>query len=874
MPRPFVGVNICGRIFGPKPVNLELFSSKPFEHKQQGKGPQQVQWSVIFGKNGCGKSTLAHSFYLYSSLSSNIQKYNSDVQLNFIDSSGSRIEKAISPDNCFVFGDDFVHDKIHYGEDNLGAIAMINTNNDLSERLEEINEKITKYSKEFEELNTHYQETTDDEACGDKISARQEALNYLLKCFRKSSLELQNNPGSWAEIIGITLNQNKQATKINEDSLKRQYKNYIKNNALVKESESLKPRFQSLDENLTLFLKDYQSSVKGIKPIQIELDDPESLSKKLTEVQRILKSQTNTDMSDDIIITHLKDPKIGVNVQQTEDFLAQKPSICKLCLQQIPESHRQKILNVLKKIEKDEKNHELQKDCKNCKIELNEFINKLKQNVENLDDCIRLLFNTEGKKKESEIEAKYNIFYEAIEDTINELTRKSNELGWTPKYQTSQKTLAAYTAYYNAIAQVNNRINDYNNRLTQLEKRKASLKDEVTLLSYSRYYPEWKNYESIEKDCAEGTQQLKTLYERLEGAKQEQANLKSQMNGYSLALDYINSSLELIFLDPHRLRLENDSDNPREYRILVRDKHVKLSQLSEGEKKAINLSVFFASIYEGKTDDFKFSDNFLIILDDPIDSMDFTNETGLLALIAKNCKDLMNVHTTNPSNFQCLTLTHNISVFYEFYTIGSSTGGLFAKPKQNKKARYYSLKFAKEKGTPVCRQTDPSRLRPVYIELLDEIYCSISSIKPNSDIHSLPFSGNDLRRAIEEYSSFNFNKGATLLTRDQVLLNRIDNKKLASLIEDTRFHFWLNGESHGAKSAKTGGPHITTPIDIDAEVKQAKLLFLFIDAIHPTGLIGLIVRENDNNAQAKKAQIKTDLETWKVELTQMTQKEL
>ena len=101
--------------------------------------------------------------------------------------------------------------------------------------------------------------------------------------------------------------------------------------------------------------------------------------------------------------------------------------------------------------------------------------------------------------------------------------------------------------------------------------------------------------------------------------RSEISQVRSQKTQVSIALDFINDALSYIFFDKKRMVLEN-SDGI--YVLKVNGKDVKPKDVSTGERNAIALSYFFAKMFENHEKESRYSEEALVVLDDPITSFD------------------------------------------------------------------------------------------------------------------------------------------------------------------------------------------------------------------------------------------------------------
>jgi wobble nucleotide-excising tRNase len=171
-----------------------------------------------------------------------------------------------------------------------------------------------------------------------------------------------------------------------------------------------------------------------------------------------------------------------------------------------------------------------------------------------------------------------------------------------------------------------------------------------------------KNYQKYTQQLKEQKEkeiELTALRDIIEQLTREIATLEIKKGNQESARKIINQSLAYIFFDNQRLVLDPVGN---EYILKVRGKKVKPSQVSTGERNAIALAYFFIHLAEGKEENNLFSDEILLIIDDPISSFDIENKVGIMSFLRWRLGEVL----TGCATTKLLLMTHDIGVMFDF----------------------------------------------------------------------------------------------------------------------------------------------------------------------------------------------------------------
>lgn len=301
---------------------------------------------------------------------------------------------------------------------------------------------------------------------------------------------------------------------------------------------------------------------------------------------------------------------------------------------------------------------------------------------------------------------------------------------------------------------------------------------------------------------------------------QQIAGYEARKSNIKIALDEMNSALAFIFLDRDHLILEGSGG---EYRLLSHGASVRPCDVSTGERNAIALCYFFTLIGEGKSINEAFSDEMLLIVDDPISSFDQENRIGMLSYLRQQFKLVLKSNAY--SKIMCLT--------HDGYSMNAFTK--MGKEIRNSVLKALPNKPFKEPGRFVLADGALSEWSLVgmrYGEMLKAMYDY--SLNPSEQLR--PFIGNVTRRALEAFSTFEFALGVSEFADNQVVLDQISPQPLKAYYGNLMFHMVLHGESHTADPVHTEGLVETLPEytsdTVDRMVRDTLCLIYSINKNH------------------------------------------
>ena len=124
------GLSVSGKCF-PSATNLKFFSD------------DKTRISLVYGKNGAGKTTISEAFFAYKCCDT-----ASSIHASLLSADGSLIK--MSPDrkeNIFVFNEKYIDSNVKLVSDGLGTIVLMGAQVDLEEKIAKQKDTIVELQK-------------------------------------------------------------------------------------------------------------------------------------------------------------------------------------------------------------------------------------------------------------------------------------------------------------------------------------------------------------------------------------------------------------------------------------------------------------------------------------------------------------------------------------------------------------------------------------------------------------------------------------------------------------------------------------------------------------------------------------------------------
>lgn len=287
-------------------------------------------------------------------------------------------------------------------------------------------------------------------------------------------------------------------------------------------------------------------------------------------------------------------------------------------------------------------------------------------------------------------------------------------------------------------------------------------------------------------------------------------DLESQKSDYGDFMNFLNEVLESIGIN---IRLDHCKDNEKLYYLRHSNKEdgdLTVKDISEGERNILALLFFYFELYEDKLQDKPKDEIKLILLDDPISSLDEGNRIYVLEIVK---------HILKSKKFeQVFIFTHSWNDFCDI-TYGVQTG--------ESNGGYKFFEVTKDSSSHSRIDIIEKPMISPYKVLFREVYgLSQKDIAYKLNDCELYHYANSMRRVFEDFLSFKCG-GRTVPTKS-------NDKSIKDLYTSSL----PRGEAVGAKFRSKLNAFLSFinilshhPIKSDEVVKNAKFMMNFIERV-------------------------------------------
>ena len=735
--------------------------------------------NILYGRNGSGKSSISRAIREFSK--------NGDVdgeERKYTVSFNSDIDKS----SIHVFNEDFVKEKVLVDSDGVGTIVMLGKQVEVDAEIEKLKISQSKllgdYSKLLE-LRKHLN------------NARNNASP--LSC-RKT---LKNGLNGWASIDSHIKNT-KTNSKISDDVLARLFgleHTIAKGETLLKLQQIFKNDFEL-----------YQSTNNAVKLFwpKESFELPISSQEILNLLNIHIEKPTLTER--DKIIISIAEGKYSKYINEVDTILADPElHVCPLCQRDLSDSEKSDLQSRIRKFfnksaeEYKDRLYSIMNSINSVEPSLpstnnDAFINQIGVIIETVQVLNRHLANirTQIGIKIANIYADTHIDFDLAEFD------------------------KAISDYNKACDKLSVAIENYNNAIDEREALKDKLieiNNKIAFLTNKGLFEAYFKALAMQRD---NESKISNVEKQIEHYRSTILSLEQEKKQVKIALNFINQALHFIFYDKNRLVLVEGEGC---YRLKSKGYEVKPKDVSLGERNIIGLCYFFASLFEGKNEDTKYTDEILAVIDDPISSFDFENRIGVISFLKWQ---LAKMHRGN-SHSKALVLTHDIQVALDLLKTNEPIINI---QQELICLSDHKLQFKNRK--------DISE----YKQLLHDIY-EFAKVDEASD-NSFTI-GNKMRKVLEAYFSFNYANGYTNEKCLDIVLKDSDKKEY---FKNTVLRLLLNGESHSEERVKAMNynSEFVSETEKQRVAKDVLCLLYTIDSNH----LKFVLKQQDVSRQIEK----------------------
>lgn len=674
-------------------------------------------YNVIFGNNGCGKTSLTRAFELLIPKNKHIEKYRTistaespSIEFECKDGSYKIEPNSNIKEPSFkveIYNSDFLHNNApfnsEFGLKKLDDGVIILEGSVLGEETKEINQL-----KDFKEKVEKRQKKIKGENSAETLSAKQESA--IKKCDEEIE-KIRKEVTS--KTIQITLDKIKinNICEVSKDKFK------VQEDVLT----NLKKDFDELGEAMKKF--------NGLKEMELPKD--------YQTIRDELKSLFSFDIDKEAgqVSEEIKEhiSKVGREFIEKGIELQKKmpDNACPFCTQKITNNIIQAYTSYFnKRIEQfNQDSLEVSGTLKKILEQWN--IKEILQSFERFKPFIED-FSTNKESLENALE-QTKVLLEKLQKEVGKKEGVENK----EKFQETDKKLSEnYKKLQQCVDETRNILNQKKEQEKKLEKLKTELKEaRIKKAKHDSY-----DWQKIKKEAEiklsvlnRGHERLNCLLEKIDKKLKELYDQKrpdiETINNYLKALNLPKYSLD----KGYRIVLNSDALENSEAKII----------LSDGKKTTLVFAYFLARLkLFYKKEDLK---NLVVVIDDPISSLDEQRIYNTTCLVVKINQKLAREKLSNEKDrAQVFVLTHNHTFMARLINM------------IGKHARYLQLERHQGQLKIVCKDKANGYFDTFYLLLFKEVYEFAKRETVQDDFNEAINYGNKVRILLESFLKINF----------------------------------------------------------------------------------------------------------------------
>lgn len=674
-------------------------------------------YNVIFGNNGCGKTSLTRAFELLISKNKHIEKYRTistaeSPSIEFECEDGSyKIEPnsniGVPSFKVEIYNSDFLHNNApfnsEFGLKKLDDGIIILEGSVLGEETKEINQL-----KNCREKVEKRQKKIKDENDTETLSAEQESK------IKEYDEEIEKIRKEVTSKIKITLDD-------------------IKINNICEVSKN---KFKDQEDALTNLEKDFDELDKAMKKFD-DLKEME-LPKDYQTIKDKLESLFSFDIDKEAgqVSEEIKEhmSKVGREFIEKGIELQKKmpDNACPFCTQEITNNIIQVYTSYFnKRIEQfNQDSLEVSGTLKKILEQWN--IKEILQSFERFEPFMKKDSSTNKESLKNALE-QIKVLLEKLQKEVDKKWGVKNK----EKFQEIDKKLSEiYKKLQQCVGETGNILKQKKEQKKKLDKLKTELKEAKIKKAKHDSYDSQKSKEEAKRKLSildRGHERLNRLLEKIDKKLKELYDQKrpdiETINNYLKALNLPKYSLD----KDYRIVLNSDALENSEAKII----------LSDGEKTTLAFAYFLARLkLFYKKEDLK---KLVVVIDDPISSLDEQRIYNTTCLVAKINQELAREKLSNEKEkVQVFVLTHNHTFMARLINM------------VGKHARYFQLERHQGQLKIVCKDKVKGYFDTFYLLLFKEVYAFAKKEKAQDDFNEAINYGNKIRILLESFLKINF----------------------------------------------------------------------------------------------------------------------
>lgn len=674
-------------------------------------------YNVIFGNNGCGKTSLTRAFELLIPKNKHIEKYRTisadeSPSIEFECEKGNyRIEPNSDigvPFKVEIYNSDFLHNNAplnsEFGLKKLDDGTIILEGSVLGEETKEINQL-----KDFrEKVEKRQKKIKDENDTENTLIAKQESE---IKKYDKEIEKIRKKMTSKTIQIALDEIGINNFYKVSKDKFK--YQEY--------KLKDLKKDFNELDEAMKKF--------DGLKEMELPKDD-QTIKDKLKFLFSFDIDKEAGKVSEKIK-EHIS--KVGREfIEKGIKLQKEMPdNACPFCTQKIPHKIIQEYTSYFNKSVEtfNQCSLEMSGTLKNILNQWN--IKEILQSFEKFEPFMKKDFS---KNKES-LEKALEQIKVLLEELQKEVDKKEGAKNKEEFQKIDKKLLEIQKNIQQYVDETRKILNEKKKQKEKLEKLKTELKEaRIKKAKHDSY-----DWQKSKRETERKLSVLNRGYERLNCLLEKIDNKLKKLNEQKRPdIEAINSYLKALNLPKYSLH--------EDYRIVLNSDVLENSKaemiLSDGEKTTLAFAYFLARLkLFYKKENLK---NLVVVIDDPISSLDEQRIYNTSYIVAKINQELAGEALKDEDKAQVFVLTHNHTFMVRLINM------------VGKHARYFQLERNQNQLKIVCKNEVVGYFDTFYLLLFKEVYEFAKKEKVQDDFKEAINYGNKVRILLESFLKINF----------------------------------------------------------------------------------------------------------------------
>ena len=702
--------------------------------------------SLIFGRNGSGKSTISRAV----AQASGSEDVEDIISAKFVDSSNTDVTISEDEKKCiFVFNEDYTNSRVRFKEDGLSTIVMFGDVVDIAEQIEKATEELDKAEKDHKEQIEKYSPYVNSNSI-------QSPENQ----YEKVKAKLKGDK-SWADRERLIMDSKANAAVTD---------NVI--SEIMKEApiESKQDLLSTYDMKYSL-LQSAKSSGTKVTDVIPTVNDYVTETKLIVDLlAEKVEEPTLTDREKALLLL-AQSGKQSMLVEMKAEF-SSKTDTCPFCLQSITDEYKSELIKSIEKV--------LSKDAQ----EHSEALKKSKIQPVSIDLSVFELVDKTTVISCRQAVITLNV---KIAECNEKIDQKIANL-YTPITQFTPDLHGPVDILKTQLSELEKKKQEYNDRIGNIQKAQKNLKVLNGKLAHYEIKDVYADFLTQKSEKESEKVKLDKLALEFEKAKNKLSDLNQQKKNVKIAVDFINKGLQYVFFSSDKLKVIVSGDN---YTLLSNNKPVKPKNISVGERNILALCYFFTELLNNMDEKKVHSAECIVVLDDPVSSFDLENRIGIISYLKSQILKILRGNL----NSKIVLLSHDLLTIYDVdKALEEIANQIRIKVNDDEKKMVYRLLDLDKRELTVFSR----KKRNEYSQLLKTVYEHASN---KSNEYELVI-GNIMRRMLEAFGTFEYRKGIDEISCDQTILSIIDEEK-REYFENLMYRLVLNGDSHLEERTKS-----------------------------------------------------------------------